>query len=194
MSLPENTGYAPHMKKMSDVAMSIGKSLGPRKRSPKSVDTSQFDGVTGAIKSGASQPKQYITPSMKRLGTLTVDYGGSTRYEKFHPALDIANKMGTPVPAWAGGKVSKVVSGKKQGDPGFGNFVIVTDKDGNKHRYSHLQGSYVNIGDEIKRGRVIGGMGNTGQTYSISGGDASHLDFRIRDLWGKYISPYQFVN
>lgn len=193
MSLPLNTGYAPHMKKMSEVAMNVGKALGPRKRSSKAVDTSKFSGVSSAVQSGASQPKQYITPSMKKLGALTVDYGGSTKYEKFHPALDLAAKMGTPIPAWTGGRVSEVVSGKKQGDPAYGNYIIVTDKDGNKHRYSHLQGSYVNLGDEIQKGRVIGGMGNTGQTYSVSGGDSSHLDYRIRDLYGKYVNPYQFV-
>lgn len=193
MSLPENISYAPFLGKMSDVALSVGKALGPRKRSPKAIDVSRFGGVTSAIKSGASRPKQYIPPSMKKLGILTVDYGGSTRYEKVHNALDIANKIGTPIPSWTGGRVSDVVTGKKQGDPGFGNFVIVTDSQGNKHRYSHLQSSYVNIGDEIKRGRVIGGMGNTGQTYSASGkGTGSHLDLRVRDLWNNYINPRQF--
>lgn len=194
MSLPENIGYSQHLKKMSDVARGVGRTLGPRKRPPKAVDTSRFSGIASAVKSGVPEQKQYITPSMEKLGALTVDYGGSTRYEKFHPGLDLAANIGTPIPAWTGGRVSEVVSGKRQGDPAFGNYVIVTDKDGNKHRYSHLQNNYVNIGDEIKRGRVIGGMGNTGQTYSVSGGDASHLDYRIRDLYGKYVSPYQFVN
>ena len=194
MSLPGNVGYSQYLNRMSDVAKGVGKALGPRKRSSKAVDTSRFSGVADSVQSNTQRSKQYITPSMKKLGALTVDYGGSTKFEAFHPALDLASKMGTPIPSFTGGRVSEIVSGKKQGDKAFGNYVIVTDKDGNRHRYSHLQNSYVNIGDEIKKGRVIGGMGNTGQTYSVTGGDASHLDYRIRDLYGKYISPYQFVN
>lgn len=194
MSLPGNIGYAPHFEKMSDVVKGVGRALSPRKKPPKAVDMSRFGGVAESVQAKTSRPKQYITPSMKKLGALTVDYGGKTRYEKFHPGLDLAAKMGTPIPAWTGGRVSEVVGGKRQGDKAFGNYIIVTDKSGNRHRYSHLQNSYVNIGDEIKKGRIIGGMGNTGQTYSISGGDASHLDYRVRNLYGKYISPYQFVN
>ena len=193
MSLPENVGYSPYLKTMSKTAIDVGKSLGKRKRPSKAIDTSRFGGVADSVQSGASRPKQYITPNMKAIGALTVDYGGSTRYEKFHPGLDLANKIGTPIPAFTGGKVSEIVGGQKQGDKGYGNYIIVTDAQGNRHRYSHLQNSYVNIGDEIKRGRILGGMSNTGQTYSLTGNTGSHLDYRVRDLYGKYINPYQFV-
>lgn len=189
--LPTNTNYSPYLKRMSETAIKVGKSLGKRKRPSKAVDVSRFGGVAGAVRSNG--PKQYLPPSMKNLGTLTVDYGGSTRYEKFHPGLDTAKGIGSPIPAWRGGKVSEVVRGKKQGDPGFGNYVIVVDQKGNKHRYSHLTESYVNIGDEIQRGRVLGSEGNTGQTYSLHGGTGSHLDYRIRDMYGKYMNPWQFV-
>jgi len=195
MSLPENTGYTPYMDRMSDVAMSVGKSLGPRKRSPKAVDTSQFSGVTGAIQAGANRPKQ-IPMSAKNVGKITTKYGGATKFEKNHRAIDYTQGMGSPVGSWVGGKVSEVVTGKKQGDPGFGNFVIVTDSQGNRHRYSHLQQGYVpvSVGQQIQRGTVLGLEGNTGQTYSLHGGSGAHTDLRIRDLWNNYINPMQFIN
>lgn len=127
-----------------------------------------------------------------KLGALTTDYGGSTKYEKFHPGIDIANKIGASVPAFAPGTVTEVVTGKKQGDKGFGNYVIVTDAQGNKHRYSHLYNAWVKVGQKVNEGQNIASIGNTGSTYSNSGGTGAHLDYRIRDAYNKYISPYKF--
>ena len=96
--------------------------------------------------------------TVSNLGSVTTPYGGSTRYEKFHPGIDIANKIGTPINAFTGGKVTAVQTGFKQGDKGFGNRVIVQDAQGNKHFYSHLYKAYVNVGDivnpEIGRAHV----------------------------------------
>lgn len=130
---------------------------------------------------------------LKSLGTETTPYGGSTRYEKFHPGVDIAAPIGTPIPATVGGQVTQIVSGKKQGDVGYGNYVIIQDAAGNKYRYSHLSQSYVKLGQYVPRGTILGGVGNTGQTYSVSGGNASHLDFRIRDAFNRYVNPYNFL-
>jgi len=144
------------------------------------------------------QPQQPAGPApmpgnFSNLGKMTVPYGGSTRYEKMHPGVDIANAIGTPIGAFAGGTVSQVVGGKKQGDKGFGNYVVVTDPQGGKHRYSHLAQSFVKVGTPIKKGQTIGFMGNTGQTYSESGGDSSHLDYRIKDAFSKYQNPFTYL-
>lgn len=129
------------------------------------------------------------------LGTLTVPYGGSTSFEKFHPGIDIGNVKGTSIPAFAGGTVSQVVSGKKHGDSGFGNYVIITDSQGNQHRYSHLQNEFVKVGQQVPAGYNIGTIGATGQTYSASGqGEGPHLDYRIKNAYGKYVNPFTFIN
>jgi murein DD-endopeptidase MepM/ murein hydrolase activator NlpD len=127
------------------------------------------------------------------LGTITTPYQGSTRYESTHPGIDIANKIGTNIPSTVSGKVTDVVTGKTQGAPGYGNYVIITDAQGNQHRYSHLTGAYVQVGQNVSQGSTIGTMGNTGQTYSLHGGTGSHLDYRIKDMYGKYINPYNFI-
>lgn len=197
MSLPEHTGYKSHLKRMSNVAMQVGKALGPRKRPSKAVDTSQFSGVASGVRDYRPEryiPGERISTKIKDIGGVSVQPGGKTFYEAVHPGVDIANITGTRIPSFTGGTVSKIVSGKKWKDPGFGNYIIVTDQQGNKHRYSHLSASYVKVGDPIYRGMPIGEMGRSGQTYSASGkGDPSHLDYRIRSLYGKYLSPYDFI-
>jgi murein DD-endopeptidase MepM/ murein hydrolase activator NlpD len=50
------------------------------------------------------------------------------------------------------------------------------------------------VGQSVNKGQQIGSMGNTGQTYSLSGGTGSHLDYRIVDMYGKYVNPYKFIS
>lgn len=177
-----NTNQLPGIHK---AAIAVGEALGPR-RSRKSVDVGRFRNLN-SIQGGK------IPSSLQSLGTQTVPYGGSTRYEKRHPGIDIANEIGTPIPSQTGGKVSRVVTGKKQGDKGFGNLVEVIDQYGYTHRYSHLNAPNVRPGQTVQRGTPLGTMGNTGQTYSVTGGTGSHLDYRILDAYRKYVDPYQYL-
>lgn len=130
---------------------------------------------------------------MNKLGTLTVPYGGKTKYEGFHPGVDVANKEGTPVPAMSSGTVTGISSGHQQGDNGFGNSVVIQDKNGLRHKYSHLSNVGVKLGQNIQSGQEVGPMGKTGSVYSPSGGDPSHLDYRIVNAYGKYVNPYPII-
>ena len=181
MALPEQTRYSIDETIPSAVkaAFKVGKDL--PKRAPKTVDVSKFQGVADNVSSAPTN------------GTLTTPFGGSTKFEKFHPGVDIANKIGTAINAFTPGTVEQVVSGKRQGDPAFGNFVSIRDPQGNLHRYSHLQQTWVKAGQPVVAGAQIGTEGNTGQTYSTSGGTGSHLDYRVRDVYGKYINPSGFL-
>jgi len=186
MALPEKTTYSNYsgaLKPFAAAASKLGGSLPKARRGAAPVD--QYSSLASRVKTAPVNASQ--------LGSVSVPYGGSTKYEKFHPGIDIANKIGTALPSFTGGKVKEVVTGKKQGSPGYGNYIIVEDKYGNKHRYSHLAKSYVKIGQPVTRGSVIGAMGNTGQTYSLSGGTGSHLDYRIRDAYNKYVNPSRFL-
>lgn len=127
------------------------------------------------------------------MGTITTPFGGQTKFEGFHPGLDIANKIGTSIKSFAPGVVKEVVTGLKKGDKGYGNYIIVEDPYGNKHRYSHLAQSFVRVGDPVTAGKNIGAMGATGSTYSLSGGTGSHLDYRIRDAAGRYLDPFSYL-
>lgn len=144
-----------------------------------------------------STPQTYpsggkLSLDLNKLGTTTTPWGGGTKFENFHPGIDIANKIGTPIPSFSGGTITSVTTGKKQGDNGYGNSVIVTDAQGNKLRYSHLHNVYVKVGQKIAPGQEMATMGNSGSTYSTSGGTGSHLDFRIVDAANRYMNPSSY--
>jgi len=151
-------------------------------------------GTTSSSQSSISGPQSSMETPSTSLGTVTTRFGDSTRYEASHPAIDIANKIGTKIPSFVEGKVIAEETGRKQGDAGFGNNITIQDSSGNKHRFSHLNSEWVKVGDTVKKGQLIGEMGNSGSTYSTSGGTGSHLDYRVRDAYGKYINPNIFLN
>ena len=123
-------------------------------------------------------------------GKITTPYGGQTRGERFHPGIDIANKSGTPIPAFADG----VITGVGAKNDGAGNVVTLKDKEGNSHQYSHLQGTLAAVGQKVKKGQPIARMGKSGNSYSPSGGDPSHLDLRIVNAYGRYQNPMTYLN
>jgi len=106
-----------------------------------------------------------------------------------------------PVPSPSGGTVTRIVSGFT-GDPdnasegdfsennGFGNQVEVTFPDGRVMVMSHLNsiGDLVE-GQEIEKGFILGKQGNTGNTFSNSGGNGVHLDIAMTDAEGNKIPP-----
>lgn len=162
----------------------------------KSINTNRFVNLGQQPTQNAPAQQKSSTPQyggkFSNLGTLTTDYGEGTRIEKFHPGLDIANKIGTPIPSFVGGKVIDLKTGRAQGEKNAGNYVLVEDAQGNKHRYSHLNNVWVKVGQTVNPGTLIGGMGNTGNTYSLHGGTGSHLDYRITNAYNKYINPFDF--
>jgi len=125
----------------------------------------------------------------KNLGKITTPFGGQTRSEKFHKGIDIANREGTPIPALADGVVD-AVGGVKNG---MGNIVKMRDNGGNTHFYSHLKGANVRPGQRVKKGQNIAQMGSTGNSYSPSGGDPTHLDIRIANAYGKWKNPLPYI-
>lgn len=89
------------------------------------------------------------------------------------------------------GKVIKVVShiqGFVSGGS-YGNHIIIEHENGYKTLYAHLkyQSITVKAGDVVKKGQVIGYMGETGTAYG------SHLHFEVRkdDI---RINPTTYIN
>lgn len=128
-------------------------------------------------------------PFLSRLGNITTPYNGKTRYDDNHKGIDIANKKGTPIPALTSGFVEATKTGEVQGSSNYGNSVISKDENGNALRYSHMDKVFVRPKQYVKRGQIIGTMGDSGNTYSPSGSDASHLDLRMLDAYNKYRDP-----
>lgn len=127
--------------------------------------------------------------NLKVPGVITTPFGGKTKDETVHPGLDIANKEGTQIPAFADGVVT--YTGKTNN--GGGNIVQMKDNNGNLHQYSHLRGFFKKTGETVKKGQPIASMGKTGNSYSPTGGDPSHLDIRIVTAYGKYKNPLTYL-
>jgi len=177
--------YQPFLKGLQEAQTTLASTL--PKRKGKQFDTSQYKGIADTTQ-GAAGAK-----AAAGLGTVTVPYGGSTKFEAFHPGVDIANEIGTPIKSFMGGEVMSVVTGKQKGEKGFGNYIVVKDRYGGLHRYSHLNNSLVSVGQQVSRGAAIGEMGATGSTYSLHGGTGSHLDYRVQSPTGQYVNPLAYV-
>lgn len=119
------------------------------------------------------------------MGRITSDFGNRSHpvFDGYlmHQGIDIANSMWMPVKSSADGIVT--FSGSKNG---FGIIVEIEHKrSGYTTRYAHLADAKVKAGDRVKRGDVIGSLGNTG----ISTGPHLHYEVR-RD--GKALNPRHF--
>lgn len=132
-------------------------------------------------------PKKYN--NLRAPGNLTVGFGQRTKDEPKHMGVDFANKSGTPIPAFADG----VVIGVGSTNNGLGNVVTLKDAGGNTHSYGHLQKAVVKPGMRVKKGQQIANMGATGNSYSPSGGDPSHVDVRIVDAYNRYKNPLTYL-
>lgn len=104
---------------------------------------------------------------------------------KFHGGVDLAALKGVPVKASAAG-IIKIATSEA---PGYGTLVEIQHKGGFVTRYAHLQDYFINAGDAVAAGEVIGTVGSTG---NVRGKDPSHLHFEIiKD--GKRVDPLSYL-
>ncbi len=91
---------------------------------------------------------------------------------EFHAGQDITAPWGTQVIATGGGGV--IFAGTQNG---YGQIVILDHGNGLTTRYGHLSKIDVAIGQEVKRGVVVGRVGSTGR----STGPHVHYEVRINE-------------
>ncbi len=115
------------------------------------------------------------TPSIKpvRVGILTSPFGlrpdpftGSFR---MHNGIDWAYLPYTAIYSTANGIVEKAYS-----SPSYGETVIIDHGNGFKTLYAHLNEITVKTGARVKRGDIVGRMGNTGSRST-----ATHLHYEV---------------
>jgi len=93
----------------------------------------------------------------------------SQRFWSGHPAIDIANRTGTPILAADAGYV--VMAGRDTW--GYGNQVLIDHGNGYLTRYAHLHTILVKAGQTVTKNQKIGTMGSTGRSTG------PHLHFEI---------------
>jgi len=106
----------------------------------------------------------------KRYGTVLVNKG-----------IDIAADYGAPVRACADGVI--VHTGIFLG---YGKIILIDHQNGFFSLYAHLADIYVKYGDRVKKGDVIGEVGDTGAA------DRPCLHFELRDR-GKAVDPLLYL-
>jgi murein DD-endopeptidase MepM/ murein hydrolase activator NlpD len=104
-----------------------------------------------------------------------------TNQREFHKGLDIANRIGTPVIAPADGLV---VRAGKEGN--FGKMIAVNHGYNLKTRYGHLSKFRIKKGQHVKRGQIIGEVGNSGRCTG------PHLHYEVL-LNGVPVNPLRFI-
>lgn len=103
---------------------------------------------------------------------------------RFHAGLDFTAPVGTPIYATADGVVKE--AGYNTG--GYGNNVVINHGFGFETLYAHMYKIKARVGQKVKRGEVIGYIGNTGKSTG------PHLHYEVHKK-GQPVDPiYYFYN
>lgn len=119
-------------------------------------------------------------------GPITSRFGPRTdplnSKKSFHEGIDFRGRRGEKIYATAAGVVARAF---KNGS--YGNYVEIDHRNGYKTSFAHMQSYVVKKGDHIKRGQLIGKVGNTGRSTG------PHLHYELL-LKGKPVNPMKYMD
>ena len=131
---------------------------------------------------GSGAADSHIPSIWPTTGVVSSPYGLRWGGTDFHPGMDIANDMGTPIVATADGVVE--YAGWNSG--GYGNMVDINHGNGIMTRYGHASQVVVSTGQQVKRGQLIAYMGSTG----FSTGPHVHYEVHVN---GNRVNPISYL-
>jgi len=119
---------------------------------------------------------------LRRIGSL-FGYRTDPFYKviKFHEGIDFTAPIGTPIYATGDG----VVELAESNSGGYGNEIMINHGFTYETRYAHLSKIKVKVGQHVKRGEIIGLMGNTGKST------APHCHYEVHKA-GVPMNPIYF--
>jgi len=103
------------------------------------------------------------------------------KVRKMHTGIDFAAAIGTPIYATADGNIEKM----EVNFSGYGKMIEVDHGFGYKTRYAHMHAFAVRAGQHVKRGELIGYVGDTGLST------APHLHYEVL-INGAYVNPIHY--
>ena len=123
-------------------------------------------------------------------GRITTQFAEPDPWGIPHRGTDFAAPGGTPIYAIADGIVSAARTMNS-----YGNCVQVshgTADDGHRYDslYAHMSSIAVTQGDTVRKGDLLGYVGNTGNVYGAGGGYHLHLELRVD---GARVDPLGYV-
>ena len=104
-----------------------------------------------------------------------------TKTKKFHYGMDFTAPTGTPVYASGDGVVTRADSNSA----GYGEHIRIDHGFGYESLYAHLSQYNVRPGQKVKRGDIIGYIGNSGRS------SGPHLHYEIKKD-GEHLNPINF--
>jgi murein DD-endopeptidase MepM/ murein hydrolase activator NlpD len=159
----------------SDLVIETAQKLEQLKKSLV-VQSKSYDEIVELASNRESMMRQIpaIQPvSNKHLKQIASGFGWRLhpiyKIKKFHYGIDFTASVGTPIYATGDGQVLKV----KKAYFGYGKVIVVDHGFGYKTLYAHLQDFAVQPGQQVKRGQVIGYVGNSGTST------APHLHYEV---------------
>jgi len=179
------SGYSPGSGSWSDPAGSVqfdfanGLPIIPSAGSIPAPGSFPFD---PSLVGGSGAADSRIPSIWPTTGVVTSPYGLRWGGTDFHPGMDIANDMGTPIVATADGVVD--YAGWNSG--GYGNMVDIDHGNGIMTRYGHASQVVVSTGQHVKRGQLIAYMGSTG----FSTGPHVHYEVHVN---GQRVNPISYL-
>ena len=151
------------------------------------IQTKSYDDIMQMAKSKVKMMAHIpsIQPiSNSQLTRLASGYGMRMhpilKVRRMHAGIDFSAPQGTPIYATADGKVFKA------SQMGTAGLVVEIDHGyGYQTKYMHMVKFAVHVGDQVKRGDVIGYVGNTGLST------APHCHYEV---WkdGKHVNPIYY--
>lgn len=134
-----------------------------------------FPGDDGCDTGNGADPGSGALVKPTTPGDTTVSSGFGERGGQMHRGVDLAGPVGTPIYAFADGRV--VAAGPATG---FGSWIVL-DHEIDGHRYSSVYGHMfpdgvqVSVGAQVRSGQQIAVIGNAGQS------SGAHLHFELWD-------------
>ncbi|HZH73601.1 MAG TPA: M23 family metallopeptidase [Mariniphaga sp.] len=106
------------------------------------------------------------------------------KVRKMHYGMDFTAPVGTPIYATGDGKVVET-GGSSRTRVGYGLMVKIDHGFGYETLYAHLNSFKVKVGQQVKRGDIIGYVGNSG------GSTAPHLHYEVHRN-GSAVNPQHY--
>ena len=103
---------------------------------------------------------------------------------KYHYGVDFSAPQGTPIYATGNGTIKKLKKSRR----GFGNHIVIDHGFGYKSLYAHISKFNTRLNQKVKRGDIIGYVGNTGKST------APHLHYEVHKNNKKVNPAYYFHN
>jgi len=171
----------------SETIISVAKKLDKVKKKLY-VQSRSFDAVIEEAKDKETMIAHIpaIQPiAIKDFGRIS-DYYGRRRDPftgniRMHHGMDFTGPVGTDIYATGDGRVIKA----EYSAYGYGKEVVIDHGYGYKTIYAHLHDIVVERGDKVKRGEVIGTLGNTGRSTG------PHLHYEVRK-WNRSVDPFNY--